>query len=133
MLGFIRYTKKNETNTYNKLVDWKNSSGRKPLILKGARQVGKTYLLNEFGLNKFPVVHYLNFQKNKELGEIFDGDVYPIEVKAGLSGKLKSLNVFSQKYNSPYGTRLSGRNLEINDSANMHSYPLYLAFKFPLR
>lgn len=62
-----------------------------------------------------------------------DGDVYPIEVKAGLSGKLKSLNVFSKKYNSPYRTRLSGRNLEINDPANMHSYPLYLAFKFPLK
>ncbi len=62
-----------------------------------------------------------------------DGDVYPIEVKAGLSGKLKSLNVFSQKYNSPYRTRISGRNLEINDSVGMHSYPLYLAFKFPLK
>jgi len=62
-----------------------------------------------------------------------DGAVYPIEVKAGLSGKLKSLNVFSQKYNSPYRTRLSGRNLEINNLSNMHSYPLYLAFKFPLR
>ncbi|MCF6335287.1 MAG: AAA family ATPase [Spirochaetales bacterium] len=62
-----------------------------------------------------------------------DGDFYPIEVKAGLSGKLKSLNVFSQKYNSPYRTRISGRNLEINDSVGMHSYPLYLAFKFPLK
>ena len=61
-----------------------------------------------------------------------DEEVYPIEVKAGLSGKLKSLNVFSQKYNTPYRTRISGRNLEINHSASMHSYPLYLAYKFPL-
>jgi predicted AAA+ superfamily ATPase len=61
-----------------------------------------------------------------------DGDVYPIEVKAGLSGKLKSLNIFSQKYNSLYRTRFSARNLEINDSSRMHSYPLYLTFKFPL-
>ena len=65
---------------YNKLVDWKNSSGRKPLILKGARQVGKTYLLNEFGLNEFHGVHYLNFQKNKELGEIFDGNLSPLRI-----------------------------------------------------
>ncbi len=62
-----------------------------------------------------------------------DGNVYPVEVKAGLSGKLKSLNVFSQKYNSPYRTRISGRNLEINKVSDMHSYPLYLAYKFPLK
>ncbi len=61
-----------------------------------------------------------------------DGDVYPVEVKAGLSGKLKSLNVFAQKYKSKYRTRISARNLEFNEAALMHSYPLYLAHKFPL-
>jgi uncharacterized protein len=61
-----------------------------------------------------------------------DGEVYPVEVKAGLSGKLKSLNVFAQKYNAPYRTRLSARNLEINENARMHSIPLYLAYRFPL-
>jgi predicted AAA+ superfamily ATPase len=62
---------------YKKLVNWKNSSNRKPLILKGARQVGKTYLLMEFGKNEFQKIHYLNFQKNKELGEIFEGNLSP--------------------------------------------------------
>jgi len=59
-----------------------------------------------------------------------EGLVYPIEVKAGLSGKLKSLNVFAQKYKSPYRIRLSARNLEVNEGAEMHSYPLYLAHRF---
>ena len=62
-----------------------------------------------------------------------EAEVYPIEVKAGLSGKLKSLNVFAEKYAPPYRTRISGRNLEINRESGMHSYPLYLAGKFPLK
>ena len=61
-----------------------------------------------------------------------DGQVLPIEVKSGLSGKLKSLNVFAQKYGSTYRTRFSSRNLEINNEAAMHSYPLYLSGRFPL-
>lgn len=61
-----------------------------------------------------------------------DGEVYPIEVKAGHSGKLKSLNVFAQKYKTKHRVRFSARNLEFNEQANLHSYPLYLAHKFPL-
>ena len=61
-----------------------------------------------------------------------DGEVYPIEVKAGHSGKLKSLNVFAQKYKTKHRIRFSARNLELNEQANLHSYPLYLAHKFPL-
>jgi predicted AAA+ superfamily ATPase len=61
-----------------------------------------------------------------------DGKVLPIEVKSGLSGKLKSLNIFAQKYGSTYRTRFSSRNLEINTEAAMHSYPLYLSGRFPL-
>ena len=38
---------------YDKLLDWKNSQRRKPLLLEGARQVGKTYLLKKFGENEF--------------------------------------------------------------------------------
>ena len=38
-----------------KLIDWKNDKNRKPLILKGARQVGKTYILKEFGANYYSI------------------------------------------------------------------------------
>lgn len=61
-----------------------------------------------------------------------DGQVYPIEVKAGHSGKLKSLNVFVGRYPTRYRTRISARNLEFNDQAKLHSYPLYLTYRFPL-
>ena len=42
----------------DKLIKWKNSKDRKPLILKGARQVGKTYILKEFGENNYENVAY---------------------------------------------------------------------------
>lgn len=55
----------------NKLVNWKNSSNRKPLILKGARQVGKTYILKEFGRKYYEDVAYFNFDHDNGLSELF--------------------------------------------------------------
>lgn len=54
-----------------KLLNWKNSKDRKPLILKGARQVGKTYILQEFGENNYDNVAYFNFDYNDGLAELF--------------------------------------------------------------
>ncbi len=62
---------------YKKLLAWKSSPDRKPLILKGARQVGKTYLLQEFGVNEFQNTFYLNFEKDKGLSKIFLSDLNP--------------------------------------------------------
>ena len=45
---------------YNKLIEWKNRKEHKPLILLGARQVGKTYILKEFGKNEFKNLVYVN-------------------------------------------------------------------------
>jgi predicted AAA+ superfamily ATPase len=60
---------------YEKLLEWKNSPFRKPLLLKGTRQVGKTFLLKEFGGNEFRHVHYLNFEKNSQWKLIFEKDL----------------------------------------------------------
>lgn len=49
---------------YKELVVWKNGSARKPLILRGARQVGKSYLLSEFGEREFPTTHLFDFEKD---------------------------------------------------------------------
>jgi predicted AAA+ superfamily ATPase len=55
-----------------KLISWKNSKTRKPLILYGARQVGKTYILKNFGATQFRKVFYLNFEeKREELNKLF--------------------------------------------------------------
>ena len=43
------------------LIKWKNSSHRKPLIIRGARQVGKTWLMKEFGKNNYEKCAYINF------------------------------------------------------------------------
>ena len=60
-----------------KLVEWKNSRFRKPLILQGARQVGKTYTLLEFGKNNYDNVAYINFEMNESYRKLFDGDISP--------------------------------------------------------
>ena len=55
----------------DKLIEWKKSDFRKPLILKGARQVGKTYILKEFGKNNYENVAYFNFDHDEGLAELF--------------------------------------------------------------
>lgn len=54
------------------LIAWKDSPRRKPLILNGARQVGKTWLLKEFGTQQFENVAYVNFDNNERISEQFD-------------------------------------------------------------
>ncbi|HCY00266.1 MAG TPA: ATPase [Bacteroidales bacterium] len=56
------------------LVAWKNRVGRKPLVVRGARQVGKTWLMKEFGHSHFEKVLYVNFEKTKRLQSLFEMD-----------------------------------------------------------
>lgn len=56
------------------LVEWKNRQNRKPLIIKGARQVGKTWLMKEFGRLYFKKVAYVTFYNNKRMKSLFEED-----------------------------------------------------------
>ena len=56
---------------------WKESEHRKPLILQGARQVGKTYSVLEFGRNFYENVAYFNFETNPKLSETFEENISP--------------------------------------------------------
>ena len=56
----------------SKLLAWKNSPYRKPLILKGVRQVGKTWVLKEFGKLYYKNIAYFNFDENKEYKQFFE-------------------------------------------------------------
>ena len=56
----------------SKLLAWKNSPYRKPLILKGVRQVGKTWILKEFGKLNYKNIAYFNFDENKEYKQFFE-------------------------------------------------------------
>lgn len=68
-----------------RLVAWKEGSRRSPLLLKGVRQVGKTYLLKEFGRLHFPTCHYFNFEKRPGLAKIFEPDLDPQRILRELS------------------------------------------------
>ena len=56
---------------FDKLTIWKNSRDRKPLIIRGARQVGKTWLIKEFGKKEYSQTAYLNFESSKSLKNLF--------------------------------------------------------------
>lgn len=67
-------------DAYNGLLAWKNSPDRKPLLVQGARQTGKTWLMEEFGKNEFKSVLYLNFEKKPDLSAYFDNDISPSRI-----------------------------------------------------
>ena len=85
------------------LITWKNAKIRKPLIIQGARQVGKTWLMKEFGKKEFQNVVYLNFENSSRLGELFIADfnidriiaVIEIEVKQKIDSQ-NTLIIFDE-------------------------------------
>jgi len=69
----------------NSLKSWKDSPDRKPLLLKGARQVGKTWLMREFGKTFYQNTVYIDFYNNQQACKIFDGDLKPSRIIEELS------------------------------------------------
>ena len=57
------------------LISWKNSTIRKPLIIRGARQVGKTWLMKEFGKTQYAKYAYINFENNERMKQLFNGSL----------------------------------------------------------
>lgn len=72
-------------SVYDKLISWKNDNKRKPLLLQGARQVGKTYLINEFGHKEYTNFIYLNFEQNPELSSLFQNELKPEKIINNIS------------------------------------------------
>jgi predicted AAA+ superfamily ATPase len=74
-----------------KLIKWKNSNSRKPLIIRGARQVGKTWLMKAFGREEYTQCAYVNFESNKALKNIFEDDfnisriIMALQIETGLT------------------------------------------------
>ena len=95
-------------NVLSKLIDWKNKKNRKPLILNGARQVGKTYILREFGSQCYEKMAYVNCDKNKMLEKIFSQDYNISRILLSLSAILhvniepgNTLIIFDEIQESP--------------------------------
>lgn len=85
------------------LEEWKKSPHRKPLILQGARQVGKTYSVLEFGRNHYENVAYFNFESNPKLADTFAESISPdylIPILSHIAGqtiiKEKTLIIFDE-------------------------------------
>jgi predicted AAA+ superfamily ATPase len=74
-----------ERKMQKELLEWKKSSDRRPLLLYGARQVGKTYLILSFGKSFYKNVVYLNFEGNSDLNQIFERDLNPHRIVSELS------------------------------------------------
>jgi predicted AAA+ superfamily ATPase len=91
-----------ERHAMQALIAWKNNKNRKPLILQGARQVGKTWLMKEFGKTQFKKYAYFIFEKNEKLQSIFKGDLKTnrilesLEILAGLLSLMKFKNALTQ-------------------------------------
>jgi predicted AAA+ superfamily ATPase len=70
---------------YERLLEWKSSKERKPLIVKGVRQVGKTYILQEFGSKEYDSAAYFNFEEDPALDDFFQQKLDPGPIIANLS------------------------------------------------
>ena len=95
-------------NAFDKLVAWKNDPDKKPLILKGARQVGKTWLMHEFGKKQYQDYVGFNFDEEEEFKSIFEKNKNPrriVELLGFLSGRKiipgKTLIVFDEIQECP--------------------------------
>jgi len=82
---------------YQSLKNWKQSPRRKPLILYGARQTGKTYALLQFGKAHYEKVIYLNFEKDKQLAGYFSGSLSPAVI-------LQFLSIHTEQKIEPHNT-----------------------------
>ena len=127
------------------LKEWKESEHRKPLILQGARQVGKTYSILEFGRTDYENVAYFNFETNPKLGDTFEENISPdylIPILSHIAGqtivKEKTLIVFDEvqlceraltslKYfceDAPYHIIVAGSLLGVAVNRTKFSFPV---------
>jgi len=84
-------------NALNALIEWKNSVDRKPLVMKGARQTGKTWLMREFGKLCYEDVFEFNFDEEEELSSIFETNKNPMRI-IELLGLLRGKKILPQKH-----------------------------------
>jgi len=86
-----------EREFYQKLLKWKKSDLRKPLVLRGARQVGKPYILMDFAKREYTDYVYLNFDENPHFASFFAENLDPDRI-------IKELNIYFKKTMQPGST-----------------------------
>jgi predicted AAA+ superfamily ATPase len=90
------------------LLNWKKSKTRKPLIIRGARQVGKTWLMKEFGKTHYEKVAYINFDNNERMESLFNGNldieriITALQIETGIKiGAENTLIIFDEVQEVP--------------------------------
>jgi len=90
------------------LIKWKNVAGHKPLIIQGARQVGKTWIMEEFARTQYENVAYIWFTKNERMAALFSGDMNTERLLLGLEAEVghkitpgKTLIIFDEIQDCP--------------------------------
>ena len=123
-------------NAISKLIQWKDSPERKPMVLKGARQVGKTWLMKEFGRNYYDKFAYFNFDEEDELKSIFEANKNPqriIELLSMIGGEKiepgKTLIIFDEIQECP---EVSDNTLSASPSVAIARTELSPTFPFTL-
>lgn len=86
-----------ERKFYQKLIHWKRSELRKPLVLRGARQVGKTYILTEFAKKEYADHIYINFDETPHFASFFEENLDPERI-------IKELKIYFKKSIHPDST-----------------------------
>lgn len=79
------YIKGVKRDIYNSLLEWKISARRKPLVMQGARQTGKTYILRELGQREYENLYYFNFEEDPKLVGFFNEGLQPKSIVENLS------------------------------------------------
>ena len=82
-----------ERKIYQDLINWKNSEDRKPLVLQGARQVGKTFIIEKFGKENYKNYIYINFFENPNFKNIFEGSLQADEIYKKMSLYIPNLTL----------------------------------------
>ena len=97
-----------ERELFAKLEKWKNKKKRKPLIIQGARQVGKTWIMKEFGARYFKNTIYINFDNNEIMKKVFEIDfdtsriISAIKIEFGKSFNVEdTLIIFDEIQEAP--------------------------------
>lgn len=82
---------------YDELLAWKNNKKNECLLVKGARQVGKSFIIEEFGRNNYQSMIVINFFKHPEYKNIFEGDLAPVEIYKRISLQLPGVRFVKGK------------------------------------
>ena len=92
----------------DRLIHWKNAKSRKPLIIRGARQVGKTWLMKEFAKTEYKQTLYINFESSAHLTDIFNADfdiqriLTALQIETGvIATKESTLIIFDEIQEAP--------------------------------